>query len=150
NLVVRDSTFDQNGYTAYPGTESLNVGAGFSTSQNAAAVSDVLIENSDFLDNAFGGVVINNGNSGGTSQVTGWEISGGNFLRNNQATTNDGTSIDTPFGAGGGMWIKTSGAGSQVSNIHVHGAYFADNGSAREVAGRMLNRTGITVRSRPG
>src|SRR5690606_15034946 len=102
-----------------------------------------------FLDNAFGGVVINNANQGGASQITGWEIDGGQFRRNNQATTNEGTSIDTPFGAGGGLWIKASGDGSIVNNIHVHGAHFADNGSAREVAGRMLNRAGITVRTRP-
>ncbi len=151
DLVIRDSTFDRNGYTTYPATESLNVGAGFSTSQDAVEVSNVLIEDSDFLDNAFGGIVINNANSSASgSQVTGWEISGGNFLRNNQATTNDGTHIDTPFGAGGGLWIKTSGVGSLVDDIYVHGATFADNGSAREVAGRMLNRAGITLRSRPG
>lgn len=148
-LVIRDSTFDGNGYTSYPGTESLNVGAGMATSQNAAAVANVLIEDCDFLDNAFGGIVMNNANVGGPSQLTDWEIAGGNVLRNNQATSNDGTSIDTPFGAGGGFWIKTSGSGSLVGDIHVHGVTFADNGSAREVAGRMLNRNGIAVRSRP-
>ena len=122
DVVISGSLFD------------TNTGAGIRTA-TAAQVSHVAITSSVFSNNA-AGIILFGTSSSGNGQITDWSIDGSQFLSNDNA---DAT------GFGGGIWIKTGGAGSAIDGFEVTNSTFADNGSSN-----TLNQVGITIRARPG
>lgn len=110
-----------------------NTGSGIRTS-SVAKVSNVAITASTFSNNA-AGIILFGASGSGDGQITNWSIDASQFLSNDNADS-------SPFG--GGIWLKTGGAGSIIDGFSVTGSTFADNGSSK-----ALNQVGITVRARP-
>jgi len=111
-----------------------NGSMGIRTSSNAIA-SNISIDTCRF-DGNLAGILTFGGSGSGTGQLTGWTVTNSVF------TGNDGADATA---WGGGIWIKTAGAGSAINGFNVSGSTFADNGSSN-----ALNRVGITLRARPG
>jgi uncharacterized repeat protein (TIGR01451 family) len=120
DVVIGASLFDANG------------GAGIRTG-TASHVSHVVISDSVLSNNA-AGIILFGASASGNGQILDWRIDNSQFLANN----------DDSNGFGGGLWLKTGGAGSAIDGFVVTGSTFADNGSSN-----TLNRVGITVRARP-
>src|SRR6185312_10006809 len=121
DVVINNSLFDS------------NVGAGLRTA-TAAQVSNVSITGSTFSNNA-AGIILFGASGSGNGQITNWTIDTSQFLSNDNANTSS---------FGGGIWLKTGGAGSAINGFSVSNSTFADNGSSS-----TLNQVGITVRARP-
>lgn len=111
-----------------------NTGAGLRTS-TTAQVSHVTISGSTFSNNG-AGIILFGASGSGNGQISNWAISNSQFLGNDNADSS---------GFGGGIWLKTGGAGSAIDGFSVTASTFDDNGSSAS-----LNRVGITVRARPG
>jgi len=111
-----------------------NTSFGVRTALTASA-SNVLFEGCAFTDNLAGLVLF--GGAGGASSgvIANWRVSQSQFIGNNDGTGD----------YGGGIWIKTGGAGSAIDGFIVEDSLFRDNGSSN-----ALNRNGISVRARPG
>jgi uncharacterized repeat protein (TIGR01451 family) len=122
DVVISGSLFDS------------NTGAGIRTA-TAAHVGHLAITGSTFSNNA-AGIILFGASASGNGQITDWSIDGSQFLSNDNA---DAT------GFGGGIWLKTGGAGSAIDGFEVTNSTFADNGSSN-----TLNQVGITIRARPG
>ncbi len=120
-VVINNSLFDS------------NVGAGLRTA-TTAQVSNVSISGSTFSNNA-AGIILFGASGSGNGQITNWMIDTSQFLSNDNANASS---------FGGGIWLKTGGAGSVINGFHVTNSTFADNGSSG-----TLNQVGITVRARP-
>jgi hypothetical protein len=122
DVVISGSLFD------------ANVGAGLRTS-TSAIVSNVTINNGTLFSNNAAGIILFGASGSGNGQISSWTIDSSQFLSNDNADTGS---------FGGGIWLKTGGAGSAINGFTVSNSTFADNGSVN-----TLNRVGITVRARP-
>ena len=121
DVTISDSLFDG------------NASAGIRTG-TTSRVSNVTISGSTFSNNA-AGIILFGASASGDGQITGWSIDNSQFIGNDNADA-------TPFG--GGIWLKTGGAGSVIDGFSVTGSSFVDNGSSN-----ALNQVGITIRARP-
>jgi hypothetical protein len=142
DLLITDSHFDRNGDPNDAGNASvLKAGLVF---DEEASVQGLRIIDSSFDDNNGAGLSFNDiGAPSSTTSIDDVHISGSSFSRNN--------SIDGGIG-GGGLWLKTSGAGSSITNVLVETSTFADNGTGQLNGGlvnRKINANGISVRVRP-
>src|SRR5690606_23863166 len=108
---------------------------GIRTSTMAVA-SNINIDNCKFVGNTRAGIILFGASGSGTGQILNWSITNSQFIGNDSS---DATAF------GGGIWIKTAGAGSVIDGFNVSDSTFADNGSTNP-----LNRVGITIRARPG
>ncbi|MEP6511313.1 MAG: hypothetical protein ABJB02_06955, partial [Dokdonella sp.] len=88
-----------------------NVGAGLRTS-TTAQISSVAISGSTFSNNA-AGIILFGASGSGNGQIINWTISGSQFLSNDNADTSS---------FGGGIWLKTGGAGSVIDGFTVTGS----------------------------
>ncbi|MEZ5460551.1 MBG domain-containing protein [Dokdonella sp.] len=122
DIVIEDSLFD------------ANASSGMRTATTTQA-SNVSISGTTFSNNS-AGIILFGASASGNGQIIDWNISNSQFLSNDNANAS---------GFGGGIWLKTGGAGSAINGFSVTGSTFADNGSTNS-----LNQVGITVRARPG
>lgn len=120
------------------------LGVRTSTSARASGVS---FDGCSFTGNQ-AGIVVFGGSSGGDGQIIDWAVRDSTFAGNDSTDTS---------AFGGGIWIKTGGAGSIIDGFEVSGSLFEDNGSGGLYPPsvpvedrRHLNRVGVTVRARPG
>lgn len=137
DLLIEDSHFDRNGD---PGTD-LRVGLIF---DEEASVQGLRIVDSSFDENSGAGLSFNDlGAPASTTSIDDVHISGSSFSRNNPVDLGNG---------GGGLWLKTSGTGSSITDVLVETSTFADNGTGQLNGGlvnRRINANGISVRARP-
>jgi hypothetical protein len=112
-----------------------NIGAGIRMA-TAAQVSNVTINADTVFSNNAAGIILFGASASGNGQISNWTIDSSRFLSNDNADAS---------GFGGGIWLKTGGAGSAINGFTVTNSMFADNGSSN-----TLNQVGITVRARPG
>jgi uncharacterized repeat protein (TIGR01451 family) len=108
------------------------IGVRTATTTTAANVS---FDGCLFEDNERGGIVLFGASGSGNGQIVGWLVENSQFIGNDSSDA-------TPFG--GGIWLKTGGAGSAIVGFVVADSLFRDNGSAT-----ALNGNGIAIRARP-
>lgn len=120
DIEVQDCLFQDNGN-------------GIRTS-STAQVEDVTIADSDFVDNQKTGILLSGGSSSGMSITRNWTVTTSLFAGNEPTDS-------SPWG--GGMWLRTSGSGSDIDGFTVSGTVFRDNGS-----GNIWNRFGASVFAR--
>ena len=139
DLLIQNSSFDGNG--SNNGVASLEGGLVFDEN---ASINGLRIINSSFNGNDGAGLSFNDIDApSSTATVNNVHISASQFSSNNPVDAGNG---------GGGLWLKTSGAGSSITNILVETSTFADNGSAQTIGGlvnRKINANGINIRARP-
>jgi hypothetical protein len=111
-----------------------NTGAGSRTS-TTAQVSHVTINGGTVFSNNAAGIILFGASGSGNGQISNWTIDSSQFLSNDNANAS---------AFGGGIWLKTGGAGSAINGFTVTNSIFADNGSSS-----TLNQVGITLRARP-
>ena len=147
NLRIEDSEFVDNGADKTDPNDFNGLVAGLLFDENAS-VDGLVIEDSKFSGNNAAGLSFNDiGAPASNAIIRNVTITGSEFSRNNRI---DGGS------AGGGIWLKTSGAGSRIENVDISGSTFADNGTGRTNTfpapnlPRDINANGISVRVRAG
>ncbi len=146
NLRIADSQFLDNGNPNLAANDLNGLVAGVLFDENAS-VDGLTIVDSSFSGNNAAGLSFNDiGAPSSDSIVRNVSISGSEFNRNNRV---DGGS------AGGGIWLKTSRAGSRIENVDIVDSVFADNGTGRSNSfplqpARNINANGITIRVRAG
>jgi uncharacterized repeat protein (TIGR01451 family) len=141
DLAIIDSHFDNNGNpTALP----LVAGMLF---DEDASVDGLSITRSSFNGNNAAGLTFNDiGAPASHATITNVDIVDSDFSYNNPADALNG---------GGGLWLKTSAAGSVIDGVTITGSNFADNGTGQTnnvpvLGPRKINANGISVRARPG
>ena len=98
-------------------------------------MSNVAINGGTVFSNNAAGIILFGASGSGNGQISNWTIDSSQFLSNDNANAS---------AFGGGIWLKTGGAGSAINGFSVTNSIFADNGSINP-----LNQVGITVRARP-
>ena len=111
-----------------------NAGVGILGS-SSAWIDDVTVTNTDVTNNV-AGIAFAGTSSAGDANVTDWTITGGSI-------SNNAPSPGASGGFGGGVWLKTSGSGSNITGIHFVGVTIQDNTSSA-----IWNAAGVSIYAR--
>lgn len=149
NLRIIDSHFDDNGDPLVADPQGY-VQAGFLFAEDAS-VDGLHISGSTFNGNSGAGFSVNSiGAPASTAVIQNVLIETSEFSRNAPIGASP-SGTDLNYTGGGGIWLKTSGAGSVIRDVTVRTSLFEDNGSGRinpAPVNRRINANGITLRAR--
>lgn len=152
DLRILDSHFDGNGNTPPVNTPGGYVQAGLLFAENAS-LDGLAVSGSSFDGNSGAGFSVNHiGAPASNSAIRNVLIETSSFSGNAPiGAAPSGDEIN--YTGGGGIWLKTSAAGSLIDNVEIRQSVFADNGSGRvnpAPVNRRINANGITLRARAG